>query len=77
MAESVSDHGTDGGIAKSLGLMGGCTTRLSRLGWSVPLTIGVAVVAEIGEGELWSYYTVKDIEVWFFDCCLREESGQR
>jgi len=63
VAESVSDPSTNGSIAKSLGLMGGCTTRLSRLRQGVPLMIGVAMVAETGEDELWSYYAVEDIEV--------------
>ena len=73
VAEGVSDPGADGGIAKSLGLMGGCTTRLSRLRRGVPLTIGVAAEGEDGVG---SHCTVGDIVVWFFDCCLREESGR-
>jgi len=52
VAESVSNPGADGSIAKSLGLMGGCMTRLSRLRWGVPLMIGVAVAAETREDEL-------------------------
>jgi len=52
VAESVSGPGTDGSIAKSLGLMRGCTTRLLRLRQGVPLMIGVAVAAETREDEL-------------------------
>ena len=49
VAESVSDPGADGGIGKSLGLVGGCMTRLSRLRRGVPSTIGVVVAAETRE----------------------------
>lgn len=60
VAEGVSDPGTDEGVAKSLGPIGGCATKLSRLRRGVSLRTGLATADEEADG---SRCTVEDIGV--------------